>query len=475
MGRFPLPPFFVPIFAFIAWAFLIFYYFPILRLDLHLADQLIAPQLFISYLILIFAWALSGPLTAAILTALSALIVLYVCLGTKEASLFIQVFAYAGLFAFMAFFLYELQKKLNDRHIVKEKMLEDIHVSRENMAKKNEVKKALEGKVQRFLGLNRLSETLKSAQSVQEAAQQLTAETHRMLPRADVCVLYLVDESKHELSLVASSRRGNDAVREKRGSVFELWAVKRNSAIMIEDSWTDFRFSTDQRESSAHLRSVCASPLLSENKVLGVLRASSADASAFSSDDLRLLDVLASLGAVTLRNRLLFERMHELAVRDSLTGLYLNRYFQERLAEEIARAELGHGVFSLILLDVDHFKRYNDEYGHSAGDLVLKNIAGIFLNRLDEADVVARYGGEELIALLPGKSLAQAMGLAENIRSDIEKNKFLLRRVEGHVTSSFGVAAFPQDGHSKEQLVRSVDKYLYEAKKSGRNRVCGAT
>jgi diguanylate cyclase (GGDEF)-like protein len=219
------------------------------------------------------------------------------------------------------------------------------------------------------------------------------------------------------------------------------------------------------------LRSLCASPLVTENKVLGVVRVNSSRAGTFNADDLRLLDVISGLGAVTLRNLLLYAKMEELAIRDSLTGLYVNRYFQERLAEEISRAFLDKTSFSLILLDIDYFKKYNDEYGHSAGDLVLRNISTLISHCVEPSDIVARYGGEEFIVLLPNRKKKEAALFAEKIRSEIEKNRFMLRRAEGRVTASLGVATFPDEGRTKEEIIWAVDKKMYKAKSQGRNQV----
>ncbi len=469
-----MPPFFIPIAAFLVWAAVLFAYFPTLKLNLILADQLVAPQFFISYLILILAWALSGPITAAVLSVLSAVLVLYICLAVQEPSIFLQVVAYAALFLFMASLLHQVQRKMNDRQLVREKLSEDIHLTRQEQVKKEQLDRALENKIERFLDLHRFAETLKVAQDVHDTAQKIVNEMPLVFPKADECVLYRVDETRQELALVASSRRPGNPVREKRGSLYDQWVMKRSRAIVIEDAYNDFRFPLERRSENDHLRSVCASPLVTENKVLGVARMSGSQGALFAQDDLRLLDIISSLGAVTLRNHLLYERMEELAIRDSLTNLYLNRYFQERLSEELVRAHAHKKApFSLILLDIDHFKRYNDEFGHAAGDLVLKRSAAILSKSVARSDLTARYGGEEFVVLLPGKDLNEAVKTAETMREAVAAHKFMLRRVESSMTASFGVASYPKDGETKEELIRAVDKRLYEAKRAGRDRVCG--
>jgi len=450
-----------------------FFLFSVLKLDLGIADQLISPQFFISYLILIFAWAFSGPVIAATLSFFAVAVVFYLCLATKEPAYFLQIFFYGLLFLFIVSFLYEVQKKLNNRRLVHEKLLEDTLLSREDKLKKEELKKALEVKIERFIDLHRFSDVLRDIPDVREVAQKMVTEVLSSFPRAEECVLYLVDGTHEQLWLVASQRNDNNIIREKTGSIFDQWVMRRSRPVMVEDSQTDFRFGLEKDSAEDNLRSIAASPLMSENKVLGVLRVSSHKPRQFSSDDLRLLDIVSDLGAGILRNRLLYKKMEELAVHDSLTGLYLYRFFQGRLEEEVRRTQLNRKYFSLILLDIDFFKRYNDEFGHSAGDLVLKNIAAVMQKCVSPVDLVARYGGEEFVVLLPNKTKDEAMVVAEKIRHAIEENRFYLRRIESRITVSLGVASFPDAGFTGEEMIRSADENLYEAKRTGRNRVCG--
>lgn len=459
--------------AFIAWAFLVFYYLSPLKAGLSLADQLLSSLLFVSHLILILAWSFAGPITAAILTGLSAVVVLYLALATREPWLLFQMMIFAALYLAIATFLYEVQKKVNNRRLLKETLQEDMHLAKEDLAKSVELEKALNRRVDRFLELHQFAETLKGIPTLSEVARRVVDEAHSLVPHAEECVLYLVDVNNQCLEPLASNRAMWAEPSDSHGSPFDQWVMKRSRPLIIEDSLNDFRFSTYRREPTARLRSVCACPLMTENKVLGVLRASSRAPQAFSSDDLHALDIISGLGAVTLRNRLLYDRMGELAIRDTLTGLYLNRYFQERFREEIARAGSKPAKFSVILLDVDHFKDYNDEFGHSAGDHVLKNIAKVILRLMSPVDFGARYGGEEFTLLLPGKDKKAAIKAAELLRSEVQQTKLVIRRKERAVTVSLGVATYPEDGGSAEELTRSADKHLYKAKNEGRNRVCG--
>ena len=430
---------------------------------------------FVSYLILVFAWVLSGPLTAAALSFLISGISLYLFLITKEPAYLLQLFYYAVFYIGMVFYLLGVQKKNNNKQLAREKLIEESHWLQVEIDKKDLLKKALEKKIERFLGLSKFSEQLKEAKDVETAAKEIAQKAYDALEKAEECVLYLVNENRQKLSLIAGESSGGIIIKEKEGSIFDQWVMKNSQGLMIEDSRNDFRFPAETRLEYQRLRSVCASPLMTGNKILGVVRASASAQGVFNADDLRLLDIFSNLGSVTLKNLLLYTRMKEMAIHDSLTGLYLKRYFEERLSEEKKRADYNKVSFGLVLIDIDHFKRYNDEYGHSAGDIVLKNISSVIEKCIEPADFAARYGGEEFVVLLPNKNKKEAHAIAEKLRTAIESSKFVFRRMEGRVTASLGAVAYPSDGRSEEELIRSADKYLYQAKHMGRNKVCGSS
>jgi diguanylate cyclase (GGDEF)-like protein len=162
-----------------------------------------------------------------------------------------------------------------------------------------------------------------------------------------------------------------------------------------------------------------------------------------------------------------------MAITDRLTGLYNFGYFLERLKEERLRAERYHRLLSLVILDIDHFKKYNDSSGHPAGNEVLKKIATILKQEAREVDIVARYGGEELVIILPETSRKRAMELAERIRQRVSDALFehMQSQPLGRLTISAGVATFPVDASNEEDLIKRADSSLYLAKSQGRNRV----
>ncbi len=169
-------------------------------------------------------------------------------------------------------------------------------------------------------------------------------------------------------------------------------------------------------------------------------------------------------------NLLLAEKQ---AITDGLTEIYNYRYFHHQLEREVKRAKRHWYKVSLIMIDVDHFKHYNDKNGHPAGDDVLRRIAEILKNTTRTSDVVARYGGEEFIVILPETPSSAAVKLAEKIRTIVEDEKFLHGSSQplGKVTISLGIATFPEDSQSPEELIQKADEQLYLAKSLGRNRV----
>ncbi len=181
----------------------------------------------------------------------------------------------------------------------------------------------------------------------------------------------------------------------------------------------------------------------------------------------RLRQSRQDLDAVNETLRQQNEELGRLSASDSLTGLSNRRILTQRLSEELLRAQRQSHSFTVLMLDVDHFKKYNDAHGHPAGDEVLKKVANILRSCTRAGDCTARYGGEEFAVLLSGKSGDAALQLAERIRERVAAEDF----VGGKVTISGGIAEFPHHGHSAEAVISSADEALYEAKRQGRNRV----
>jgi diguanylate cyclase (GGDEF)-like protein len=213
-------------------------------------------------------------------------------------------------------------------------------------------------------------------------------------------------------------------------------------------------------------------PLISFSEPLGVLVLDSAKPDAFDPEEIHAMQAAADVCATAIQNARHFERARNLANVDGLTGIYNRRYFEQRILEELERSLRYNGSMALLMIDIDHFKKLNDEFGHLLGDEVLRQVSNIFEEHLRKLDVVCRYGGEEFAILVPETPGNRAMGVAEKLRKIIEGWNF--PGVPRPVTISVGVAEFPTNGRTRDELMKAADDALYLAKQKGRNRVVAA-
>ena len=219
-------------------------------------------------------------------------------------------------------------------------------------------------------------------------------------------------------------------------------------------------------------RSEICVPLIFFGQKLGVLAVDSASKDAFDMDDVPPLESVADICAAAIQNANYFERMKQLAYVDGLTGIHNRRYFEMRIGEELERASRFQGRMSVIMVDIDHFKRLNDEFGHLLGDEVLRGVSNILKQQLRKHDLVCRYGGEEFAIVVPETTGENALTVAEKLRRQVETYDF--PGVPRPVTISCGVADYPMHGTTRDEVVAAADSALYMAKQAGRNRVIGA-
>jgi two-component system cell cycle response regulator len=228
-------------------------------------------------------------------------------------------------------------------------------------------------------------------------------------------------------------------------------------------------------EGAGRGESLLAHPLRARNRTLGALLVTGRPG-AFDATSHRVLEILANQAAATLSVIQLMERHKGLAARDGLTGLYNRRSFDELLALAVAREERRpQGTFALLMLDLDHFKKLNDTFGHPAGDAALKHAAQTVTQRIRKNDLLARYGGEEFTVILDGADLAKAGELAERVRDALAKGQIVFEGARLGVTASIGLAVWPGDGRDGATLLAAADRALYAAKQAGRNRVVAAS
>jgi diguanylate cyclase (GGDEF)-like protein/PAS domain S-box-containing protein len=220
------------------------------------------------------------------------------------------------------------------------------------------------------------------------------------------------------------------------------------------------------------IRALLGVPLILRGEVIGVLSVQASQKNAYDANQIRLVETVAQQTSIAMDNVKLFEKMQEMAITDSLTGLYNQRYFYMILNNEFERAKRYQTPLSLIVMDIDNFKTVNDEFGHLAGDDVLRSMSEICMKLLRQTDNMFRYGGEEFAIILPGTKQEEAFNVAERICSTIEQAVIKTKNGSVKITVSIGVSEYGENYSKPSEFIESVDRTMYEAKKAGRNCVC---
>lgn len=253
------------------------------------------------------------------------------------------------------------------------------------------------------------------------------------------------------------------------------YAYQKRSVVHISD-WTtqakDYYRFVPEEQAVPSIRSLIILPILDdEQRCLGVLSVEGPLPGQFVGKIEQLLSTLAGNASVAITRAMLYQKMERLATTDGLTGLNNHRTFQDHLSSELERSRRYNRTFALILMDIDHFKSFNDTYGHQTGDLVLREIAACIRKSLRQTDVPARYGGEEFAVILPENTKEGARITAERIRHTIESHVVQSDSGPLKVTVSLGCAVYPETTTEKSELIECADKALYYSKEHGRNQV----
>jgi diguanylate cyclase (GGDEF)-like protein len=223
-----------------------------------------------------------------------------------------------------------------------------------------------------------------------------------------------------------------------------------------------------------HTSAVLAAPLKVRDAVLGVLVAvNRLEASPFDPRHVRVVSLLANQTAIAIENGKLYRRAEQLAITDDLTQVYNYRFLKMALRREVKRAARFSQTFSTLMIDVDNLKHYNDQNGHLRGSEVLRLVAQILVREARSIDLVAKYGGDEFVVILPQTTREGALVLAERVKVSVESTAFPLVP-PGVITVSLGVATYPANGITAGELLEAADIALYAAKQSGKNRVQSA-
>jgi diguanylate cyclase (GGDEF)-like protein len=312
-----------------------------------------------------------------------------------------------------------------------------------------------------------------------EALYRSIVEMSCALIQASRGSLMLIDDSDEQLHIVSAKGINLEVARSlpiRLGEGISGRVARSGLFLLVSDIEKDCRIASANRP-RFKTKSFISLPMKVKNRIIGVLNLADKETGhIFSEYDLKHLHLLADHAAQMIDRTDFLERakkLEELAARDPLTGLYNRRLLEARFHEEINRCSRLKQSLTILMVDLDHFKTYNDLCGHIAGDHALQKVADLLKKSAREMDIVTRYGGEEFCLLLPNTSHDEALFVAERIRRSIENHAFSgeTGMPQKRLTTSIGIASFPKDGERFETLINAADIALYQAKSKGRNRL----
>lgn len=364
-----------------------------------------------------------------------------------------------------------LRQDLRERKQVEERLRQS---NEELVLRLNE----LEQRDREHGALTKLSNYLKSCISSDEACTVITSFGPRLLP-SDVGTLYRINSPGGYLERIAGW--GEVQPEEKLFTVQDCWALRRGQLHWADAVGSGLLCQHVTGAAEPIFPYMCI-PLIAHGETVGLLflkglrPASNTPAGSVEPESkLQLATALGEEISVALANLKLRDTLRQQTLRDPLTGLYNRRFLEEYLVHERVRATRKNRPLSVIMLDVDHFKRVNDTFGHDAGDAVLRRLGLVLQGHVRGSDIACRIGGEEFALLLPEASLTIAYQRAERILDTVRHMQIKHRgQVLGAITVSLGVAAFPKHGETPEALIRAADQALYQAKQGGRNKLASA-
>jgi diguanylate cyclase (GGDEF)-like protein len=334
----------------------------------------------------------------------------------------------------------------------------------------------LKRQVERLSLFHEVGKTLASTLDLQKILQTIMEKISDFL-QPDTWSLLMLDEATQELyfeiAIGAGANKLKD-VRLKVGEGIAGWVAAKGEPVLVEDVRKDSRFTTKVDElTQIETRSVVCVPIKGREKILGVIELINClGRESFRNEDIPILKNLADYAAIALENARYVQRIHELTITDDCTALYNARHLHFVLDAEIYRSNRYNYEFSVIFIDLDHFKQVNDTHGHLVGSKLLWMIGDLIKGHLRLIDYAFRYGGDEFVVLLPQTSKENALMVVRRLRDLLNSTTFFTEEgLNIKVTASFGLASFPSDARTRKELLRMADEAMYVVKNTTRDNI----
>ena len=294
--------------------------------------------------------------------------------------------------------------------------------------------------------------------------------------RPDTWSLLMVDEEKEDLYFAIAVGTASEALKDVRLKVGEGiagWVAKHGERLIVPDVMADPRFAKRIDEMTTwETRSIICIPLRSKHRVLGVIQLVNVNMDGFGEPEMFFLQALCDYAAIAIENARAVEKIQELTITDDVTGLYNARHLYKVLEAEVYRSSRFNYEFTVIFIDLDHFKQVNDTHGHLVGSRLLAEIGYLIKAQLRLIDYAFRYGGDEFVVLLPQTSKDAALVVARRLRDSLRASMFC--KDEGlnlNVRASIGVATYPHDAKNPQDIIRQADEMMYLVKNTTRDNI----
>jgi len=377
-------------------------------------------------------------------------------------------------FILIFYFNLKLTAEKNAHELSIAKMSEDCNDLENRLEKEKKRNISFKIELARMEKMSHTSYLMGSSMTEKEAARHLVNETINIL---GVNKSLLSRFNKSDGKYYIYTNHGYPRHNNKLTDNIDDWIKESKNPILVSDVNKEVKIKVQRYSNFSNSPSIIAAPIMVANRVYGVLRAEHNIKNYFTNDDLRVLDYISDLGSIVFENLYYLKEIERLAITDGITGLYVHRYMVELLENEIERFFKTNAKISLIMMDIDNFKYFNDTYGHQVGDKLLIRVADIIKENIREIDYAVRYGGDEFVIILPQTDLSGCRALAKRLLEKVRTIDInaILKRKNIHekklCTISISIGTFKKIYKNYIKFLDRIDKTLYSAKRKGKNRI----